>query len=365
MAETQKNVLSVNAKTKQATQRDVDKHHMTLQREEQRKAEFLALAEAFGTWMSELGLGRELRGADGFFDDVQEDGGVVLVKLLARLGIPVERPWDPPRNAFQAKENMAKFANACKKAGFKCVPGVDASPATLVPTLLEAAAVAVAQNAVAQREMAREASAGGGGGEADVAPSRDAASNASASASTSGATGDADSGAGHRRRHTIVDLPDALIKRAEDASQPFAGSQVVAAAAAGALRAQEDGALVFSGAPGAVAAVAPAPEPTPTPTPIAVAPVPAPVAVPAPTAPQTETETETQMQPQPRPRVASAVPKPAAAAAAAAEAAPAAPVAARPRRATNEIPQEEKDRMVNLFLMGVVALILFYLLFLR
>ena len=102
----QSKVLAVNAASKRpvAGDRVADKNRMTLHREELRKAEFLALAEAFGTWLNALGVGKEMRGAEGFFEDVD---GVVLCRTLAKLGVvTAKKPWDPPRNAFQAMENM-------------------------------------------------------------------------------------------------------------------------------------------------------------------------------------------------------------------------------------------------------------------
>jgi len=157
--------------------------NITINRKERAELETQALAEAFGSWLRFVSCflnlfshslrkdltvlffvfyharahnseftGREVRGSDGLFDDLKD--GVVLCLMLIRLGIDVNTPRDPVRNVFESRENLQKFQQACTKAGFNSIPSVDITEKTVLPTLLEAAAVCNAQNIKRDRDEA-------------------------------------------------------------------------------------------------------------------------------------------------------------------------------------------------------------------
>jgi hypothetical protein len=410
----------------------VDKNKMTFQREQQRQMEYLALAEAFGTWLTSF-VGRNVRGAEGFFEDVED--GVVLCRMLSRLGVPVEKPVDPPRNAFQAKENMQKFQTACIKSGFKCIPSVSDTK-SLVPTLLEAAAVAAAQNQVLLQEEERfraeseqqqqEQPAGEQSQKTnEVINSNDGTATATMMMTTTTTTGGsqtnensthddtqsvATSTTHHKRKLTIVELPDALIKRTEDTTQAFVGSSIIAAAAAGKLRAHEEIEFVGDSKRSLPIQQQQPPPPIEPPLPVITTTtandstenIPSsstnptntsttvtkdkdstpPVTLPQATtiksrATSGSTTSTTMGSPKPtnttKTRTTSAAsisnnnttttPPSAASASVAVVSSPPPPV--RVKRAPSEIPQEEKDRMVNLTIMAFFALVVLYLLFFR
>jgi len=129
-------------------------HDFTIKRAEQRNVETLALAEAMSEWISAL-LKEEsisVRGSEEFFEDVAN--GVVLCTVLQKLGISVDKPKDPPKNEFEAKENRQKFQMACKRAKFQSIPSIDFSDPTvgLLPTLIECAAI---DEAIRRRKKAQ------------------------------------------------------------------------------------------------------------------------------------------------------------------------------------------------------------------
>jgi hypothetical protein len=141
----------VNSELRQKSFSHNKQEGYTIKRAEQRTVETLALCEALGDWTNRLLLSKDdnssvrIRGSEGFLEDVSN--GVVLCQILQRLGIPVEKPHNPPKNEFQAKENCQKFRNACVRAKFLSIPALDADPAVgLLPTLIECAAIYQAQS---------------------------------------------------------------------------------------------------------------------------------------------------------------------------------------------------------------------------
>jgi len=290
--------------------------NITLNRKERAELEAAALAEAFGCWLSEF-TGRETRGSDGLFEDLSD--GVVLALMLARLGVDVDKPRDPVRNAFEARENMQKVQAACRKAGFNCVPSVDVG-AGVLPMLLEAAAVSNAQNLKRDRDEA--------------------------------------AGLLVAARRASIALPAALVKRLGEVKD----SAVIARATEGALveAAVAQAAVVVAAA--AVAVEPAATEAMPPPAlkkrvsiesdaKLAGAAVPAVV-------------------PQPAKRVSidSSSPTPSPLLAAARKRAEQQQPAAAPKeraRSASEIPQAEKDQLLSQCLMVLAALVLVWFLFLR
>jgi len=294
--------------------------NITLNRKERAELEAGALAEAFGSWLSEF-TGRETRGSDGLFEDLGD--GVVLSLMLARLGVDVDKPRDPVRNAFEARENMQKVQAACRKAGFNCVPSVDLG-AGVLPMLLEAAAVSNAQNLKRDRDEAA--------GMLAAAP--------------------------HARRASIA-LPAALVKRLGQVKD----SAVIARATEGALK--EASAAEAAPADAVVAAAAVVVQPT-----AAAAEAMPPPALKKRVSIESEAKMAVAAAPQPAKRVSidsTSSPTPSPVLAAARKRAEQQPPPAPKERArsASEIPQAEKDQMLSQCLMALAALVLVWLLFLR
>jgi len=133
----------------------------TIKRNEQRQMETLALTESLGTWIT-WALQEEgvvVRGADGFFEDLES--GAVLCKLLKRLGVPVEKPKENPRNDFERRENKQKYCKACMQAKFSSIPSFENDPVVgLLPSLLECAAISQAQHSALPDALSKRLSQG-------------------------------------------------------------------------------------------------------------------------------------------------------------------------------------------------------------
>jgi len=113
----------------------------TIDRARAREVQESGIAEQIAQWLI-----RQLGSLDITSDNLCEklEDGVILCRLAKRFG-QITRYWDPPKNEFQRRENIALFTRSCNRLCLACEPIPNKKGLTLrdvIPTFFALASLA-------------------------------------------------------------------------------------------------------------------------------------------------------------------------------------------------------------------------------
>jgi predicted nicotinamide N-methyase len=139
------NALRLNEQIKKKERLSVNPSggKFTLKRNDMRHLQDMKLCAQFCDWITELSGGIEVN-PDTFVEDLSD--GVALLRVVQKFGqVGVVHEYPKPGakvNAFKARENRLEFIRACSRMDIHALPDVEFSLHSLIPCLLELAAIA-------------------------------------------------------------------------------------------------------------------------------------------------------------------------------------------------------------------------------